>query len=63
MNDSYYIYNIAQAKFIIKETQDFSFDIGLGKMGDLYVRFDNTNAVRKALSIWKNNNNNNNNKI
>ena len=56
MSDSYYIYNINQAKFIIKETQDFSFDIGLGKMGDLYVRFDNTNAVRKALSLWKNNN-------
>ena len=56
MNDSYYIYNINQAKFIIKETQDFSFDIGLGKMGDLYIRFDNTNAVRKALSLWKNNN-------
>ena len=55
MNDSYYIYNIDQAKFIIKETQDFSFDIGLGKMGDLYVRFDNTKDVRRALSLWKNN--------
>ena len=54
MSDSYYIYNINQAKFIIKETQDFSFDVGLGKMGDLYIRFDNTGAVRKALSLWKN---------
>lgn len=55
MNDSYYIYNIDQAKFIIKETQDFSFDVGLGKMGDLYIRFNNTGAVRKALTLWKNN--------
>ena len=51
MSDSYYIYNINQAKFIIKETQDFSFDVGLGKMGDLYIRFENTDTVRKNLTL------------
>ena len=54
MSDSYYIYNINQAKFIIKETQDFFFVFGLGKMGDLYIRFDITGVVRKALTLWKN---------
>ena len=52
--DYYYIYNIDQAKFIIKYTQDYSFTVGIGGKKDIYIRFLNTPSVREALTLWKN---------
>lgn len=51
----YYIYNFNQAKFIIKETQDFTFLVGIGNKGDVYFRFNKTENIEEALTKWKNN--------
>lgn len=51
----YYIYNFKQAKFIIKETQDFSFIVGVGAKGDIYFKFNDSPTFREAMTKWKNN--------
>lgn len=54
-NMEYYIYNFKQAKFIIKETQDFSFIVGVGAKGDIYFKFNDSPTFREAMTKWKNN--------
>ena len=52
-----YIYNMIQAKFIIKETKgQYIYKIGLGNKGDICISFYNNDSVVNAIRKWNNNN-------
>ena len=51
-----YIYNMVQAKFIIKETKgQYIYKIGLGNKGDICISFYNNDSVVNAIKKWNNN--------
>lgn len=49
-----YIYNLEQAKFLIKYGKGEGLKrIDLGKRGDIYVSFDKIPIINEAMEIWR----------
>ena len=50
-----YIYNMNQAKFILKETQaKYLYKIGFGNKGDILITFIKNKNIIEAINKWNN---------
>ena len=52
MNEYYYIYNIYQARFFIEQGCKVN-SVGLGREGKVWIQFEKTEQVNKAMDAWR----------